>query len=283
VDYATFEKVVDFHIRHGTSVLGLLLHAAESLNLTVEERKQLVDVAVKVAKGRVPLLVHVSLSGTDQVIDLARHAEEAGADAVICTAPYYWPSSEDAQFEHFAALGSAIGISLVAYNSPRAQGGTNLSPRLLVRLIERLDNFVGLKDASFNFDYFIEARRATHAVRPDFGIFTGVEYLLPSLVLGGIGSMSVTNGVAPKAVQDLYTACAGGQYDRARALQEKISQHLRLLMVEYPATIKAGMEIMGRPVGKVRLPIRSLSEEAKRRLRDELGKLGILDQEPHGW
>jgi len=123
VDYATFEKVVDFHIRYGTSVLGVLLHAGESLNLTVEERKQLAEVAVKVAKGRVPVLVHVSLPGTDQVVDLARHAEKAGADAVICTVPYYWPCSEEAQFEHFNALGSAIGIPLVAYNSPRAQGG----------------------------------------------------------------------------------------------------------------------------------------------------------------
>jgi 4-hydroxy-tetrahydrodipicolinate synthase len=225
----------------------------------------------------------VSLPGTDQVIDLARHAEKAGADAVISTVPYYWPCSEEAQFEHFAALGSAIGIPLVAYNSPRAQSGPNLSPRLLVRLIERLDNFVGLKDASFNFEYFIEARRQTQAVRPDFGIFTGIEFVLPAIVLGGIGSMSIISGVTPKVVRTLYNTVVKGQYEKARPLQERVSQLLHLLRVEYPATIKAGMEIMGRPVGKVRLPIRSLSEEAKRRLREELAKLGVLDQEPHGW
>ena len=245
--------------------------------------KELVEVAVKVTNGRVPVIANVSLPGTDQVIALARHAEKVGADALICITPYYWPTSEESQFEHFVALGSAIGIPLIGYNSPLYQGGATLTPKLLVRLIERLDNFIGLKEASHSFEYFIEALRATKAVRPDFGIFTGVEYLLPSIILGGIGSMSTAGGVAPKLVNDLYIACEQGQFDRARELQDKASYLWQLFKVQYPAPIKAAMEMMGRPVGKTRLPIRFLSEEAKRRLQDELKKLGILDQEPHGW
>ena len=283
VDYATFEKVINFHIKHGASSICVVLHIAESLNLTIQEHKELIEVAVKVANGRLPIIANVSLPGTDQVVALAKHAEKVGADAVICITPYYWPTSEESQFEHFVALGSAIGIPLIGYNSPLYQGGAVLSPRLLVRLIERLDNFIGVKEASHSFEYFIEARRATKAVRPDFGIFTGVEYLLPSIVLGGVGSMSVAGGVAPKLVNDLYNACVQGQYDRALELQDKASHLWQLFKVEYPAPIKAAMEMMGRPVGKTRLPIRYLSEEAKRRLEGELRKLGILDQEPHGW
>ena len=283
VDYATFEKVVDFHINQGASCVCVVLHIAESLNLTIQEHKELIEVAVKVANGRVPVMANVSLPGTDQVIDLARHAEKVGADSVICITPYYWPATEESQFEHFVALGSAIGIPLVGYNSPLYQGGASLSPKLLVRLIERLDNFIGLKEASHSFEYFIEARRATQAVRPHFGIFTGVEYLLPSMVLGGVGSMSTAGGVAPKLVNDLYNACVEGRYDRARELQDKASYLWQLFKVEYPAPIKAAMDMMGRPVGKTRLPIRWLSEERKRQLRKELEKLGIFDQEPHGW
>jgi len=282
VDYGTFEKVINFHIEQGASSLCIILHIAESLNLAIQEHKKLVEVAVKAANGRLPVIANVSLSGTDQVIDLALHAEKVGADAVICITPYYWPATEESQFEHFVALGSAIGIPLLGYNSPRLQG-TTLTSKLLVRLIERLDNFIGLKDASLNCEYFIEARRATQAVRPDFAIFTGVEYLLPSIILGGIGSMTVCGGVAPKLVKDLYNACEAGQYDRARELQDKASHLWQLFKVGYPAPIKAAMEMMGRPVGETRLPIRPLSEEGKRQLRDELQRLGILDQQPHGW
>jgi 4-hydroxy-tetrahydrodipicolinate synthase len=283
VDYATYEKVIDFHIKQKPSCICVVLHIAESLNLTIQEHKQLIEVAVKVSNDRVPIIANVSLPGTDQVIDLARHAEKVGADAVICITPYYWPPTEESQFEHFTALGSAIGMPLIGYNSPLYQGGSSLSPKLLVRLIERLNNFIGLKEASHSFEYFIEARRATQAVRPDFGMFTGVEYILPSMSLGGIGSMSATGSVAPRLVQNLYNLCAKGQYDEARPLQDKASYLWQLFKVEYPAPIKAAMEMLGRPIGKTRLPIRSLSEEGKRQLRKELEKLGVFDQEPHGW
>ncbi|MEI7670993.1 MAG: dihydrodipicolinate synthase family protein [Deltaproteobacteria bacterium] len=284
IDFSTFEKVVDFHIKHEASSVCVALHIAESLNLTIQEHKESIEVAVRVANGRLPVIADVRLSGTDQVIDLARHAEKVGADAVMCITPYYWPSTEESQFRHFVAVGSAIGIPLIGYNSPVHQGGVSLSPRLLVRLIESMDNFIGLKDASTSFEYFIEARRATQAVRPDFGIFTGVEYILPSMVLGGgVGSMSVTAGVAPNLVRDLYKACKEGRYDEARNLQDKASYLWQLFKVGYPAPIKAAMEIMGRPVGETRLPILPVSKEGKRQLLVNLQELGIIDQEPHGW
>ncbi len=283
VDYATFEKVVDFHIKQGASCVCVVLHIAESLNLTSQEHRQLIEVAVKAANGRAPIMANVSLPGTDQVIDLARFAEKAGADAVICITPYYWPPSEESQFRHFMALGSAIGIPLVGYNSPLYQGGASMSPRLLVRLVERLPNFIGLKEASHSFEYFIEARRALQPVRPDFAIFTGVEYLIPSMVMGGIGSMSACSGVAPKLIRDLYNLCKEGQYEKAMELQYKASYLWQLFKVEYPSPIKAAMEMLGRPVGKTRLPILPLSDQAKRQLRDELQRLGVFDQEPHGW
>jgi 4-hydroxy-tetrahydrodipicolinate synthase len=95
--------------------------------------------------------------------------------------------------------------------------------------------------------------------------------------------MSVAGGVAPKLVNNLYDACAQGQYGLARELQDKASCLWQLFKMDYPAPIKAAMEMMGRPVGKTRLPIRWLSEERKRHLRKELDQLGVFDQEPHGW
>jgi dihydrodipicolinate synthase/N-acetylneuraminate lyase len=249
----------------------------------MEERKAVLEAAVRTAKGRVPVIAHVSMPGTDQTVDLAKHAEKSGATALCVITPYYWKPAEEAVYEHFVAVGTSVKIPLIAYNSPLLQEGVCLSPKLLVRLIKRLENFIGVKEAGNNFEYFIEARRATQAVRPDFALFIGVEYLLPTMVMGAIGSMSAIGGVAPRLVRELYQTCAQGRYDQARKLQDQASHIWQIFKVEYPAPIKAAMEIMGRPVGPTRLPIRPFNQEQKKRLREELEKLGILEQEPHGW
>jgi len=283
VDLDTYEKVINFHIEQRTTTLCVVLHLAESLNLIIEERKEMAALAIKTADGRVPVMVHASMPGTDQTIDLARHAQEIGAEAVCVTTPYYWRPPDEALYEHFVAVGSAIDIALIGYSSPALQGGIGIDPQLLVRLIDRLDNFVGLKEASHSFESFIEARRATQAVRPDFAVFPGVEYVLPTMAVGGRASMSTIGGVAPRMVQRLYNLVAEGRYEEARELQDRVSHLWTLFKVEYPAPIKAAMEIMGRPVGPTRLPIRPLDRDAKERLRGELDRLGILDSEPYGW
>lgn len=283
VDYGTFEKLVDWHIRQSPSSLCVILHIAESVSLTNEEHKKLIEIAVKVTAGRVPVIANVSMAGTDQAVDLARHSEKAGADAIICISPYYWPVPEEALYEHFVRVATATGLPFMIYNSPIYQG-VSLSPKFLVRLIERLPNFIGEKEASHNFEYFIEARRATQAVRPEFGLILGVEYIIPSVSMGGVGSMSVAGGVAPRLMQRLYELCAAGKFADALPLQDKASQFWQLLKPEYPAPIKAAMELMGRPVGPVRGPMRSMNDAQKATLRKELEALGVFDgSEPLGW
>src|SRR5665213_388853 len=282
VDYDTFERLLDFHILHGATAICYPLHVAESLNLTIAERKTAVEIAKRLVAGRVPLLVNVSVSGTDQAIDLARHAEHVGAEGIIVLAPYYWPLDQKDLLEHFVAVGSSVRIAMMAYNSPKLQGA-NLTPELLARMIERLPNFVGLKEASHDWEYFIEAQRTTSELRPDFGMMVGVEYVLPSMVFPVKGSLSAFGGVAPRLVGELYAACARKAYDEAYELQKRASQLWILFKVQYPARIKSAMRIMGRPVGNTRLPIQPLDAEAERSLEKRLAALGIMESEIHGW
>ena len=283
VDYGTFEKLVDWHVRQNPSSLCVILHIAESVSLTKEEHKKLIEVSVKVANGRVPVIANVSMAGTDQAVDLARHSKQVGADAVICLAPYYWPVPEEALYEHFMRVATATDLPFMIYNSPIFQG-VSLSPKFLVRLMRKLPNFIGEKEASHNFEYFIEARRATQAVRPEFGLLLGVEYIVPSVSMGGVGSMSIAGGVVPRLMQKLYDLCAAGRFFDALPLQDKASHYWQLFKPEYPAPIKAAMEMMGRPVGPVRGPMRTLNEEQRGKLREELEALGAFDgSEPTGW
>lgn len=283
VDYETFEKLVDWHVRQNPSSLCVVLHIAESVSLTLEEQKNLIEISVRVANGRVPVIANVSMAGTDQAVDLARHSERVGADATICIAPYYWPVPEEALYDHFVRVATASSLPFMIYNSPIFQG-VSLSPRFLVRLMHKLPNFIGEKEASHNFEYFIEARRATQAVRPDFGLILGVEYIIPSVSMGGVGSMSISGGVAPRMMQRLYDLSAAGQFFEALALQDKASHLWQLFKPEYPAAIKAAMALMGRPVGPVRGPMRSLTAAQIDSLRAELTHIGVFDgSEPMGW
>jgi 4-hydroxy-tetrahydrodipicolinate synthase len=283
VDYDTFEKLVDWHVRQEPSSLCVILHIAESVSLSKDEHKQLITSSVRATNGRLPVIANVSMGGTDQAIDLARHSEKVGADGVICLAPYYWPVPEEALYEHFVRVATATDLPFMIYNSPIFQG-TSLSPKFLVRLIERLPNFIGEKEASHNFEYFIEARKATQAVRPEFGVILGVEYIIPSVSMGGVGSMSIAGGVAPRMMQKLYDLCAEGKFKEALPLQDKASHFWQIFKPEYPAPIKVAMEMMGRPVGPVRGPMRNLTDEQKAKLRKELEALGVFDgSEPIGW
>jgi 4-hydroxy-tetrahydrodipicolinate synthase len=263
VDLDTFARVIDFLLRHNASSLCINLHLAESLNLTLNERKLLAKTAVETTAGRVPVIVHVSTPGTDQAVDLARHAEMIGADCIIAIAPYYWKPSQDALYEHFCAIISATGLPFIAYSSPTIMDGVGLSPETLVRLMEHFPQFIGLKEASHNWEKYIELGRAARKIRPDFGLFVGTEWMIPCLTLGGTACMSIFGGIAPRFVRCLYEATTSGQLKEALTLQYKFSALYQIAKVEYPAPTKAMWEIMGRPVGAPRLPNRPLTAARK--------------------
>src|SRR3974377_342351 len=131
VDVDTFARVLEFFPRHNASSLCINLHLAESLNLTTDERKLLAKTSVEVVAGKVPVIVHVSTSGTDKAMGLAGHAEAGGADGVMAIAPYYWKPSQEGLYEHFAAIMSATALPFIAYSSPTLLDGAGITPSSL--------------------------------------------------------------------------------------------------------------------------------------------------------
>ncbi|MGH6726393.1 MAG: dihydrodipicolinate synthase family protein [Pseudolabrys sp.] len=283
LDLDTFARVIEFLLRHNASSLCINLHLAESLNLTLEERKQLAKAAVEVTAGRVSVIVHVSTPGTDQAAELARHAEQVGADCVIAIAPYYWKPSQEQLYDHFAAIIDATELPFIAYSSPTIMDGVGIAPSTLVALMQRYPKFIGLKEASHNWEKYLELGRAAKTVRPDFGLFVGTEWMVPCLTLGGTACMSVFGGIAPRFIKALYDATTSGDLKKALDLQYKFSELYQIAKVEYPAPTKAMWEIMGRPVGAPRLPNRPLTAERKKEIKATLERLGLYDSEPHGW
>src|SRR4051812_25976052 len=283
LDLKTFERVLDFHVRTGATAISWPHHKGESLNLTVAERKLFAEAAVKVVAGRIPVTIHVSALAVEDTFALARHAQAIGADGILAITPYFWTPSLEAIYAYFVDLCTTVDLPVLSYNSPSYLAGVEITGELMSRLIERLPNFCGVKEASFNSEKFLEISRAALALKPGFAMLTGVEFLLPSVPLGGVGSYSAAGSVCPNLCTALFESCMAGEWPRARELQYKMTRLWHLFKDQYPSSLKGGMVIMGRPVGPTRPPLPTATPERQAYIRAQLEDLGILATEPHGW
>jgi 4-hydroxy-tetrahydrodipicolinate synthase len=283
LDLPTFERLIDFHVRTGATAISWPHHKGESLNLTIAERKLFAEAAVKVVAGRIPVTIHVSALAVEDTLALARHAQDIGADGILAITPYFWNPSLAAIHAYFVRLATSIDLPVISYNSPSYLAGVEITGDLMSRLIQRLPNFVGVKEASFNSEKFLEIARAALPLRSDFALLTGVEFLLPSVPLGGVGSYSAAGSICPNLCAQLFDACTAGQWPRARELQYKMTRLWHLFRDQYPSSLKGGMVIMGRPVGPTRPPLPTASAERQAAIRRQLEEMNILDTEPHGW
>ena len=150
LDLPTFERLLDFHVRTGAPAISWPHHKAESLNLTIAERKLFAEAAVKTVNGRVPVTIHVSALAVDDTFELAAHAQKIGADGILAITPYFWNPAREAIYDYFVRLATSIDLPVISYNSPSYLAGVEITGDLMARLIERLPNFVGVKEASFN-------------------------------------------------------------------------------------------------------------------------------------
>ncbi len=283
IDYATYDKVIDFHLGHGAEGLALPLHAGESVNLTGAERTELAEFAIERVGGRVPVLINVSEAGTAIASSLAAHARETGAAALICSVPYYWTPPQSMLVEHFTAIGLAGGLPFFVLNSPAEFSGVELASKSVVELIDKLPHFVGLVDMSLDWQYMIEVITVACAARPDFQLVSGTEYMISAGAIGATGMLSPLASVAPKLARKLYDLCRAENYQAARALQEDAAILFRLLRDAGPAGLKAAVKAMGRDCGMPRQPLPTLAGTAARTLAIEISKVVNDETEPRGW
>ena len=283
VDYDLYAKVIEFHLANGADSLALPMHAGESVSLGDEERKSLLDFALKKVKGRVPVIAHVSQSGTGMAVALARHAEAAGAAAIVSAAPYYWTPPPAMLLEHFTQIGKAVRLPYFAFNSPEEMGGVKVTSDLALKLIDRLDNFAGVVDSSLDWQFMIEVISVARRARPTFQLLSGVEYMISAGAIGCTGVFAPLAGVAPKIVRQLYDICSREKYADGRKPQEAIAALRQAVKKDGVAGLKAAMRAAGRDCGEPRPPLKPMGEIERGALIGRLGTLSFLHAEPRGW
>ena len=271
-DEAAFRGLVDWQIGQGSHALVPCGTTGESPTLSHDEHMHVVDVCIREARGRVPVIAGAGSNNTHEAIALARHAERAGADAVLVVTPYYNRPSQEGLYRHFKAVNDAIGIPIIVYNIP-PRSVVDMTVETMQRLYE-LANIAGVKDATGN---LARVSMQRHALGPDFVQFSGEDMTaLAYLAAGGHGCISVTANVAPKLCAQLQEAALGGDYRTALELQDRlVPLHAAMFAEPSPACPKYALAKTGLMRDELRLPMLPATAAARALMDDAMAHAGL--------
>jgi 4-hydroxy-tetrahydrodipicolinate synthase len=246
----------------------------EGVLLSIEERKRVTDICVEEVDGRVPVLVHVGALTTGDAVELARYARRAAADAAVVLAPFFYRLDELSIENHFRAVLEASSLPIYLYNIPRCAGNV-VAPGLVGRLAQEYTHLHGIKDSSVTVSSVQSYLAATPA---GFSVLTGSnELTLPVLAVGGHGVVSSLANVFPSVMVQLCEACWAQNMALARELQERVNALcVACRGAPHGMSYKTVIELMGRPFGGVRPPLRGSTPEEKETIRRRLSALGCL-------
>ncbi|MFQ5731811.1 MAG: 4-hydroxy-tetrahydrodipicolinate synthase [Planctomycetaceae bacterium] len=272
VDQNALKTLVDWHVEQGTDVLSPCGTTGESPTLTHAEHDRVIDVVCRHAAGRIKVMAGTGSNSTAEAIRLTKHAKESGADGALMVAPYYNKPTQEGFFRHYAAIAEAVDIPIVLYNIP-GRTAKNIEPDTINRLGE-IPNIVAVKESTGSMD---QASAVLSGSR--LTILSGDDSLtLPLLSLGGSGVVSVVGNIVPKDVKAMIAAFNSGDVAAAQTRHHKLFPLCRdmLALATNPIPIKAGMAILGRDTGEVRLPMCPLNANQTQQLRQTLSAYGLL-------
>src|SRR6516164_9929538 len=274
VDEKAFRALVVWQIDEGTNGLVPVGTTGESPTLSHDEHKQVVEWCIAEARGRVPVIAGAGSNSTREAIDLAQHAEKAGANAVLVVTPYYNKPTQEGLYQHFKAINDAIGIPIILYNIP-GRSVIDMSVDTMKRLYE-LKNIAGVKDATAN---MVRVSQQRAAMGPEFNQLSGEDAsALGFMAHGGHGCISVTSNVAPRLCAEFQDSCLKGDYANALKVQDKLMPlHTALFIETNPAPAKYALSLLGKCAEAVRLPMVAVADKTRAAVRDAMVHAGLTN------
>lgn len=273
IDENRFQRLIDRQIAAGTAAICPAGTTGESATLTHAEHRRIIDLAVEAAGGRAPVVAGAGSNATLEAIELARHAEKAGADAILAVTGYYNKPTQAGLFAHFTALHEATRLPIVLYNVP-ARTVANLSVET-IGVLSKLPRIVALKDATGDLARVAFQRLVSG---PDFLQLSGEDMTAVGFnAMGGRGCIGVTANVTPDLCAKMQRASLSGDLETARGVQDQLAPLHDVLFAETsPAPVKYAMSLMGLCSDEVRLPLVTPSEPVKARVKSVLRKLELI-------
>ncbi len=264
VDEAALADLVEFHVDNGTDAIVAVGTTGESATLDPDEHCRVIGRVVELAGGRLPVIGGTGANSTREAIHLTEMAKDAGVDACLLVTPYYNKPTQHGLYQHFKAVADAVDIPQILYNVP-GRTACDMLPEVVERL-SRIDNIVGIKEASGELERFAEL---VSRCGSGFDVLSGEDHLaLEGIIAGARGVISVTANVAPAAVHEMCALALDDDIEGARRVDERLRDlHAALFLESNPIPAKWALQDMGMIQEGIRLPLTPLSEIYHERVR----------------
>ena len=274
VNYEKLTQILEEQIAEGTDAIVAVGTTGEAATLTEDEHIEVVAHTVKVVNHRIPVIAGTGSNCTATAIDLSQRAEKAGADGLLLVTPYYNKATQKGLYTHYKAIAEAVSIPCILYNVP-GRTGMKIEPKTMADLYYNVKNIVGVKEATGDVGGTAELMRL---VDEDFLLYSGEDgIIVPLLSIGGSGVISVLSNVAPRETADICKKWFAGDVKGAWEEQKRALPLIHSLFMEVnPIPVKAGMNLQGKSVGGMRLPLTEMEEAHQEVLKEEMRRYGIL-------
>jgi len=273
LDEDSYEKFIEFQISNGTNGIVPGGTTGESPTLEYFEHKKIIEIAVKVSNGRIPVIAGTGSNSTKEAIELTKFAESAKADAALIVTPYYNKPTQEGLYQHYKAINDNCGIPIIIYNIP-GRSVVDMSVDTMARLFE-LKNIVGVKDATGDLD---RATAQKNKMGNEFIMLTGNdENAYEFNKRGGVGCISVSSNVAPKLCSEFQKFSNNGNDIEAKKLFDQLLELHHVMFVESnPVPAKYSLSLLKLMEEDVRLPLVTATEDSKNKIRNILKKTSII-------
>ena len=274
VNYEKLAELIEEQIAGGTDAIIACGTTGEAATMSEEEHMDVIRFIIKAVNHRIPVIAGTGSNCTATAIDLSKQAEEAGAEGVLLVTPYYNKATQGGLIQHFEAVAGAISLPCILYNVP-SRTGVTIQPETMAYLYQHVENIVGVKDATGNISMIT---KLMSLVDENFLLYSGDDdQIVPLLSVGGSGVISVLSNVAPHETHEICRKWFDGDIKGAREAQFKAYPLIKALFAEVnPIPVKAALNLMGKNVGSLRLPLTEATDSTKALLKDEMTKYGIL-------
>jgi len=274
VDEKAFVALVERQVAAGTHGLVVCGTTGEASTLSHDEHREVVELCVKTAAGRIPVIAGAGSNSTDEAISLTQHAKAVGAHAALVVNPYYNRPTQEGVYAHYKTLVEAVQLPILVYNVP-VRTGSDMQPELIGRL-SKLPNVIGIKDASADLN---RVARHTALAGRDFIQISGEDGTAVGFnAQGGVGCISVTANVAPYQCAAMQEATLRGDYAEARRINDTLARLHRALFLEAsPAPAKYALSLLGLCADELRLPLVPVqSMDVKKEIEAGMKEAGVL-------
>ena len=274
VNYDSFAKLIEFQIANHTDAIIVCGTTGEASTLSHEEHLAVIKFCVEKVAGRIPVIAGTGSNCTETAIYLSKEAEKYGVDGLLVVTPYYNKATQKGLYEHFKLIADSVKVPIILYNIP-GRTGVGMKPETIVSLCNDVENIVGVKEASGNFDHIVELMAQA---KGNVDVYSGNDnQVVPLLALGGKGVISVLSNVAPQETHDLCQKFFDGDLQGSLEIQLKAQNLISALFCEVnPIPVKKALNLMGMEFGPMRRPLTEMEPANAERLEKEMRNFGIL-------